>query len=233
MERTRHGEKLYMQAFREIRKYILEKNLQPGDLLPTEQQLCQMLGVSRNVLREAIKSMEVMGLIEACPGRGTEVREFRLDFLFQNVICFACRDLVKRGEELAGIQKTIELSYMRQAFQQITQEHVAELRMCAEQLKALAPGEDACLLHKTFHGILFRSLDNQVLWDLLNAVYALQKDYLDQAGVPPLPATERVEAVVKALEDYNFQAFARNMIAYFSEGIFADQDILYYEKESN
>ena len=55
-------EKLYIQTFREIRSYIITHELKAGDSLPTEQAMCQMLGVSRNVLREAIKSMELMGM---------------------------------------------------------------------------------------------------------------------------------------------------------------------------
>ena len=75
--------KLYIQAFREIRSYIIRNGLKPGDLLPTELEMCEMLGVSRNVLREAIKSMELMGMVQACAGRGTEVKEFSLDFVFR------------------------------------------------------------------------------------------------------------------------------------------------------
>ena len=80
--------KLYIQAFREIRSYIIRNGLRPGDLLPTELEMSEKLGVSRNVLREAIKSMELMGMVQACPGRGTEVREFSLDSFFQNVLFF-------------------------------------------------------------------------------------------------------------------------------------------------
>ena len=65
------GEKLYSWVFRQIRAYILQNNLQPGDLLPTEQALADMLEVSRNVVREAIKAMELMGMVSAQPGRGT------------------------------------------------------------------------------------------------------------------------------------------------------------------
>ena len=79
------GEKLYAQVFRQIRSYIIQRNLQPGDLLPTEQALVEMLGVSRK-LREAIKSMEIMGMVSAQPGRGTVLKDFNLDFVFQNVI---------------------------------------------------------------------------------------------------------------------------------------------------
>ena len=74
MRSIKREEKLYIQAFQEIRSYIIRNELKPGDLLPTEQTLCQNLGVSRNVLREAIKSMELMGMIQSCPGRGTQLK---------------------------------------------------------------------------------------------------------------------------------------------------------------
>ena len=51
MEPIRKEDKLYIRAYREIRRYIVENNLKSGDLLPTEQKLCETLGVSRNVLR--------------------------------------------------------------------------------------------------------------------------------------------------------------------------------------
>ncbi|HOQ63999.1 MAG TPA: GntR family transcriptional regulator, partial [Clostridia bacterium] len=75
----KNGEKLYSRVFRQVRAYILQNNLQPGDLLPTEQALVEMLGVSRNVLREAIKSMELLGMVSAQPGRGTTLKAFSLD----------------------------------------------------------------------------------------------------------------------------------------------------------
>ena len=65
MQNTNRDDKLYIRTYREIRKYIVQNNLQPGDLLPTEQKLCETLGVSRNVLREAIKSMELIGMVRA------------------------------------------------------------------------------------------------------------------------------------------------------------------------
>ena len=230
MERSHHGEKLYMQVFREIRQYMVDNNLQPGDLLPTEQQLCQKLGVSRNVLREAIKSMEVMGLIEACPGRGTEVREFNLEFILQNVLCFSSDDMAQRRDELAGLQKTLELSYMRPAFQNISREDVAKLRACVNDLNVAEQGEEALQAHHAIHQVLFRALDNRVLRDLLNAVDGLQRTWQKEGcQTPELPEKERAEAIVRALEEYNFQAFAQAMVAYFSRGIFARKDNSYYE----
>ena len=230
MERSNRSDKLYLQVFREIRQYIVDQNLQPGDTLPTEQQLCQKLGVSRNVLREAIKSMEVMGLIESCPGRGTEVRGFSYEFLLQNVLSFAGQDQVRRVDELAGLQKTLELSYMRQAFQSVSGETVALLRRCLDELYTVKDSlPDALRLHHHFHTLLFRELDNLLLIDLLTAVDALQQQYHSTGQMPAIPEPERMEAVVGALEEYNYQAFAQAMVSYFSGGIFAKQDISFYE----
>ena len=85
---VKKAEKLYLETFREICSYIITSGLKSGDMLPTEQAMCERWGVSRNVLREAIKSMELMGMVEACPGRGTVVKDFNLDFIFQNVLFF-------------------------------------------------------------------------------------------------------------------------------------------------
>ena len=230
MDRANRTEKLYLQAFREIRQYIVDENLQPGDTLPTEQQLCQKLGVSRNVLREAIKSMEVMGLIEACPGRGTELCEFSYEFLLQNVICFAGRDQSRRLDELVNLQKTLELSYMRQAFQSLSPETVKELRACVNSLQsAEAASLQAFELHHRFHTLLFRELDNRLLHDLLSALDVMQRQYHKAGRLPVLPEADLADAVVRALEEYNYQAFAQAMFSYFSNGIFEKQDVLVYE----
>lgn len=81
-------DKLYIQTFREIRSYIITHELKAGDSLPTEQAMCQMLGVSRNVLREAIKSMELMGMIQSCPGRGTDGEGIQSGFHFSKRAVF-------------------------------------------------------------------------------------------------------------------------------------------------
>ena len=104
MKNREPGERLYISAFREIRSYIILNGLKEGDLLPTEKTLCERLGVSRNVLREAIKSMELMGMVRACPGRGTEICRFSMDFVFQNVLFFHVGDDDPSVREMFTIQ---------------------------------------------------------------------------------------------------------------------------------
>jgi len=56
-----------------LKAYIVEKNLKPGDRMPTEGQLAASFGISRLSLREATKSLGFLGILEAKPGRGLTV----------------------------------------------------------------------------------------------------------------------------------------------------------------
>ena len=55
-----------------LKTFILEGDLKPGDRLPTEAELATRFGVSRPSLREAIKSLEFLGIVEARRGRGAD-----------------------------------------------------------------------------------------------------------------------------------------------------------------
>lgn len=56
-----------------IKQLILERNLSPGDKLPAERELAQVVGVSRAILREALRALESFGIVEIKHGEGTYV----------------------------------------------------------------------------------------------------------------------------------------------------------------
>ena len=62
-----------------LRKYIVDESLQPGDRLPTETELATRFGVSRLSLREATKSLELLGIVQAKPGRGLTIGHVNMD----------------------------------------------------------------------------------------------------------------------------------------------------------
>ena len=64
-----HRDKVYQAVAKQLERHITE-DLRPGDLLPSERELVQMLGVSRGSVRDAIRSLELMGLIEPRQGVG-------------------------------------------------------------------------------------------------------------------------------------------------------------------
>ncbi|MEA5066414.1 MAG: FadR/GntR family transcriptional regulator [Eubacteriales bacterium] len=221
MRNLKRRDKLYIQAYREIRGYIINNGLKAGDLLPTEQSLCQTLGVSRNVLREAIKSMELMGMVQACPGRGTVVKEFNLDFIFQNVLFFAIGEKEDVTiHEMFGIRKMLELAYMSQAFQALSMEDLQIMRECANTIRAKWQRKEFFYEDdRAFHLALFRPLNNGVLLSLLEAIWAVDDGFQLEQKQPHLDNTiAKHEAIVDALEKHDFPAFARAMDAHFSSG---------------
>ena len=60
----------------QIKRYVTQEALVPGDPLPSEIQLAVTLGVSRGSVREAIKALESLGIVEVRRGNGIFVREF-------------------------------------------------------------------------------------------------------------------------------------------------------------
>lgn len=63
-------------AVERIKTYIVDQDLQPGHQLPAERQLSESLGISRNSVREALRVLEMMGMIEVKPGSGIYVKDF-------------------------------------------------------------------------------------------------------------------------------------------------------------
>ncbi len=221
MQNLNRNDKLYIQAYREIRKYIFQNNLKPGDLLPTEQKLCETLGVSRNVLRESIKSMELMGMVRAYPGKGTVVQAFNLDFIFQNVLFFQIGPQEEHSiREMFGIRKVLELAYMRQAFHAVTEEDIQIMRGCADAMREKWSRREFFIQEdKAFHLTLFRPLQNDVLLSLLEAIWAVDDGFELEKKQPHLEQTiTKHEAIVAALENHSYPAFARAMDAHFSSG---------------
>ena len=215
------AEKLYLETFREIRSYIINNGLKPGDMLPTEQAMCERWGVSRNVLREAIKSMELMGMVRACPGKGTEVQAFNLDFILQNVLFFQVGPQEEHSiREMFGVRKVLELAYMRQAFHAMTEEDVRALRSLADAMRDnWSRGVFFIQEDKDFHLTLFRSLHNDVLLSLLEAIWSVDDGFELEKKQPHLEQTvTKHEAIVAALENHSYPAFARAMEAHFSSG---------------
>ena len=71
--------RLSQVAVEQIREMIISQELEPGSKLPSERQLTQALGISRASVREALRILEIMGLIEVKPGSGIFVKELTGD----------------------------------------------------------------------------------------------------------------------------------------------------------
>ena len=136
------SQKLYIRVYDEIRNYIYKNNLKAGDKLPTEMEMCEMLGVSRNVLREAIKSLEITGIVSSKPGVGIIIRDFNVDYIMSTFInSFADGDLPVE-QYIEELRRVLELGFVDKAFESLTEEDIQALGSLVEQMKLNAKKQE-------------------------------------------------------------------------------------------
>lgn len=158
-----------------LRAYIIDNRMQPGERLPSETTLATQLGVSRNVVREAVKGLEALGLVEVRVGLGVFVRAADLDDFLTNFaysLLFDGHSVV----ELYEIRQRLELSYAREAARQLTDETLAEMEHLLAEMEALFRGDkDFILQDLTLHRTLFHNVGNGTLlklFDIFGTIYA-------------------------------------------------------------
>ena len=154
-----------------IKDFILSSTLQPGDALPSENELSRQLGVSRNSVREAIKSLESIGVLETRRGSGLFLRQFSFEPLFEGLEYGLVLDLQDLAE-LLELRRVLETGFIGQAIarcdrRQLDTLHslVEQMRVCAEQGQAF-PEED-----RAFHRCLFERLENRTLLRLIDTFW--------------------------------------------------------------
>src|SRR5437762_3185820 len=106
----------YEQVAEQIRRLISEGALKPGDLLPPERDLAVRLGVGRSSVRDAVRTLEVMGILEPRQGHGTVVRDLSTDSLVVPLASVLTRKR-EMVAELLDVRRIIEpaLAARRQA----------------------------------------------------------------------------------------------------------------------
>lgn len=211
------SEKLYIRVFNEIRKYIVKNNLSAGDKLPTEHEMCEMLGVSRNVVREAIKAMEIFGVLKSVPGRGILIQEFNMDFIFQHMFYYLVADREELITEILEIRKTLELGYMREAFASVTDEDIRQMRALAEAMAAkAAAGEISWAEDKAFHCLLFKNVNNRTLESIMTAAWNVEENFqLHEKKKQLTDVAQKHLDIVEALEQRDVEKFEQSMHAHW------------------
>lgn len=111
-------EPLPAQVARLLLDYLLAGNISPGARLPSERRLAEELGIGRSVVREALKSLGLLGLIEVRQGDGTYVKQLESELLPK---------VIEWGL-LLGERRTLDLVEARQHLEVITAQLAAARR---------------------------------------------------------------------------------------------------------
>lgn len=155
------------QLYGQILEQIVSSTLQQGDKLPSENQICTAFGVSRPVVREALRRLQDDGLIEARRGVGSFVRRRPP----QGLIQFATADTVSGLMRALEARMSFEAAAARFAAMRAGQRDISRLRIALvgleERMRERLPASDADF---DFHIAVAEASKNEVFVTLLQAV---------------------------------------------------------------
>src|SRR5713226_6497792 len=118
--------RIYEEVAAQIQRLITEGRLRPGDHLPPERELAERFGVSRTSVRDAIRVLELMGLLEPRQGEGTVVRDLSPDALVTPVASLLARHRTLLAE-LMDVRKMIEPGLAARAALHASEEDLEKL----------------------------------------------------------------------------------------------------------
>ena len=202
--------RLYEEVADQIKEAILDGHLKPGERLPSERDLCEMFGVGRPTVREALRVLDNMGLIAIGSGvKGSTVKDVDIT-QYMDAVRENFAHLIKVNEktirDLWEVRKYIELGISLTAASQATRQDFDKLRECIHRMEAC--GSDTRAYFKIaveFHKYMAKATQNQIfyiLWGMFQDI--LLKGYMPnlESLFPQGPSRllESNKALLKAIE---------------------------------
>ena len=168
--------------------------LRPGERMPSEKQLCQQFAVSRTSVREALRSLSVMGILEAHAGEGTYVSEDNSRYLQKTLQWSLLLDR-KLVDDLIETRLTLESETAFLAAQRAGQQDLLEIEAAIEGMEQSANKPESYLgFDVRFHLVIARASQNSILSQLLGMI----RGYLQTWIKETLSATPAHDSELRA-----------------------------------
>ncbi len=197
------GKNVRQEVCLKIKEYILSNNIKPGSKLPSEMELASALKVSRTSLREGIRMLEGSGYIVTRQGDGMYVAQYDgsmlLDYI-QYSIHFGKDDI----RDLYGVRKSLELSFIGEAAEKVTEDQLRRLREITAQMET-SELLQAHWLDRDFNMVLFENISNRLVahiitlyWDVI-----LCRWIPNEGDAIPEMLVDNHRTIIRALESRN------------------------------
>jgi GntR family transcriptional repressor for pyruvate dehydrogenase complex len=174
------------QVAAQLSDQIAEGRWKPGEKLPSEAELCFSLNIGRSTLREALKSLAFVGLVQMRPGEGTYV----LDGSQMIMDRILARGLPKSDKGLADVGEArllLEGEIAALAANRADERDLEQLDAMVEDMKASLAGEgrDFIDLDVEFHLMIAQCAKNQMLFDLMAPIRGVMRDWISRSQQMP------------------------------------------------
>jgi len=180
--------RIYEEIVRQVKQMIAEGRLESGDQLPPERDLAEKFVVSRASVREALRTLESLGLVEIRPGEGTFVREVSVESLIEPLalVMASHREAIA---ELFEARRLLEPAIAALAARRATPTELAEMeRILEDQAKAIAANKTGLTQDAAFHAAIGAAAHNAAITRIAHAIMDLltqsREESLNTPGRP-------------------------------------------------
>ncbi|WP_235500233.1 FadR/GntR family transcriptional regulator [Leifsonia sp. Root227] len=207
----------------QIKDYILIHRLQPGDLLPTEAELCAELGVSRSSVREAMRTLAALDIVEVRHGYGTYVGQLSLAPLVEGLVfrgVLGPEDDFAALREVVEVREALDLAMAEQVCAALAGTSNPGLHQVVDAMEEKsARGEAFAEEDRAFHSDLLAHLDNALVGQLVTAFWEVNTVVYPRLGLPPtvgLDETARAHGdMLRAAEAGDVEAYREAVVKHY------------------
>lgn len=178
LKKISNSKSLVNKIIIQLSQAILEGNFKPGDRLYTEAKLCEKLGVGRNSLREALKMLNAIGVLETRRGQGTFLVKEIPHNMF-NPLVFKLILEPTRSKDVYQLRVLIESIIMLIAIKKATAQDINNMNNCISNAKILLNSKKGTIddfvdLDIQFHKIVAEATHNhliEIIWDTIMSIF--------------------------------------------------------------
>jgi GntR family transcriptional repressor for pyruvate dehydrogenase complex len=170
-------ERTYESVIQFIKREILCGRLQPGQKLPPERNLAESLMVGRNSVREALRTLEILGVIESAQGAGNFVScNFKKSLVESMSMMFAMQKTDYR--QISELRQALESQAIVLAADRITPAQVERLSKIFDGMTAGRDGRYGVTYDQKFHSMLAEASGNTLIIEILKALSAVVNTFI-------------------------------------------------------
>lgn len=207
----------------EIKQYILERGLAPGDPMPTENELCEELGVSRSSVREAVRTLTSLDIVEVRHGHGTFVGGLSMSPLVSGLVFRGALNsdgTFRTLREVLQVRIALDLGVADELVESYRGTSNPELRALVDRMREHSvAGESFAEEDGVFHRELLSPLDNTIVRQLVSAFWEVHTNVVPRLGIPTsteiAKTVEAHDEMLDALENGDAQAYTEAVLRHY------------------
>lgn len=192
--------KVYEQVIEQIKSKIKSGEIKKGDKLPSEREMAELIGVSRTSVREAIRALEVVGLVESKQGAGNYIKTNFDNSLFEPLsVMFMLQE--SSVQEMYDLRETLELECAKLSAKNIEDNELALLTAIVDRMYLAGSEEESLELDIKFHYLIAKASRNVLLINMLDVISQLMDEFIQKSRMQILHEGNTKESLLEIHEN--------------------------------